>query len=281
MPRPAASCARRCRASGLPEEVIDEEVGYIIGLGVDFRGGERIDSMKALLAQNYDAVFVGCGAPRGRELEIPGRQEAKAKIHIGIDWLASVYFGHVAKIGKRVIVLGGGNTAMDCCRSARRMGADDVKVIVRSTFEDMKASPWEKEDAMHEGIPILPCHVPVAFLHDNGQLTGMRFQIVESVYDAKGKRTLKPTGAPDVDFECDEVLVAVGQENAFPWIERDSGIAFNQWGLPELTRPRSRPRCRTCSSAATRHSGRRTSSPRWRTATRPRCRSTACCTAKT
>jgi ferredoxin len=133
-----------------------------------------------------------------------------------------------------VIVLGGGNTAMDCCRSARRMGADDVKVIVRSTFEDMKASPWEKEDAMHEGIPILPCHVPVAFLHDNGRLTGMRFQIVESVYDAKGKRTLKPTGAPDVDFECDEVLVAVGQENAFPWIERDAGIAFDEWGMPVL-----------------------------------------------
>ena len=218
----------------LPEEVIDEEVGYVIGLGVDFRGGAHIDSMKALLAQNFDAVFVGCGAPRGRELDIPGRQEAKAKIHIGIDWLASVYFGHVSAIGKRVIVLGGGNTAMDCCRSARRMGADDVKVIVRSTFEDMKASPWEKEDAMHEGIPILPCHVPLAFLHDDGQLTGMRFQIVKSVYDAKGKRSLVPTGEPDVDIPCDEVLVAVGQENAFPWIERDSGIEFNQWGLPVL-----------------------------------------------
>jgi len=218
----------------LPEPVIDEEVGYIVGLGVEFKGNARVDSMKALLTQNYDAVFVGCGAPRGRDLEIPGRQEAKAKIHIGIDWLASVYFGHVKKVEKRVIVLGGGNTAMDCCRSARRMGADDVKVIVRSTFEDMKASPWEKEDAMHEGIPILPCHAPVAFLHDNGRLTGMRFQIVESVYDAKGRRTLKPTGAPDVDFDCDEVLVAVGQENAFPWIERDSGIAFNDWGLPVL-----------------------------------------------
>jgi NADPH-dependent glutamate synthase beta subunit-like oxidoreductase len=218
----------------LPEEVIDEEVGYILGLGVDFRGGQYVQSMRALLAENYDAVFVGCGAPRGRELDVPGRQEAKANIHIGIDWLASVYFGHVTKVKPRVIVLGGGNTAMDCCRSARRLGADDVKVIVRSTFDDMKASPWEKEDAMHEGIPILPCHVPVAFLHEAGKLTGMRFRIVKSVYDAKGKRTLMPTGEPDVDFACDEVLIAVGQENAFPWIERDAGIEFDSWGLPVL-----------------------------------------------
>jgi NADPH-dependent glutamate synthase beta subunit-like oxidoreductase len=218
----------------LPEEVIDEEVGYVLGLGVELRGGQYVKSMKALLAEGFDAVFVGCGAPRGRELDIPGRQEAKAQIHIGIDWLASVYFGHVTKVKPRVIVLGGGNTAMDCCRSARRLGADDVKVIVRSTFEDMKASPWEKEDAQHEGIPILPCHVPVAFLHEGGVLTGMRFQIVKSVYDAKGRRSLVPTGEPDVDFACDEVLVAVGQENAFPWIERDAGIAFNDWGLPVL-----------------------------------------------
>ncbi|MBL8317909.1 MAG: FAD-dependent oxidoreductase [Burkholderiaceae bacterium] len=218
----------------LPEEVIDEEVGYILGLGIDFRSGQYVQSMKALLAEGHDAVFVGCGAPRGRELDVPGRQEAKAHIHIGIDWLASVYFGHVTKVQPRVIVLGGGNTAMDCCRSARRLGADDVKVIVRSTFDDMKASPWEKEDAMHEGIPILPCHVPVAFLHEGGKLTGMRFSIVKSVYDAKGKRTLVPTGEPDVDFPCDEVLIAVGQENAFPWIERDAGIEFNAWGLPVL-----------------------------------------------
>jgi NADPH-dependent glutamate synthase beta subunit-like oxidoreductase len=219
----------------LPEEVIDEEVGYITSLGVEVRGGRRVDSLKALLAETWDAVFVGCGAPRGRELAIPGRQEAAAHIHIGIDWLAGVYFGHVSSVGKRVIVLGGGNTAMDCCRSARRLGADDVKVIVRSTYEDMKASPWEKEDAEHEGIPILPCHTPKAFLHDaNGRLTGMRFEIVESVYDDKGRRTLVSTGEPDVTFECDEVLVAVGQENAFPWIEADAGVAFDKWGLPVL-----------------------------------------------
>ncbi len=218
----------------LPEQVIDEEVGWILDLGVDFRGGERIESMKKLMAGDWDAIFVGCGAPRGRDLQVPGRQEAAAHIHLGIDWLASVYFGHVTQVGKRVIVLGGGNTAMDCCRSARRMGADSVKVVVRSTYEDMKASPWEKEDAEHEGIEMHPCHSPKAVLHENGKLVGMSFEFVKSVYDSKGRRTLVPTGEPDVVFECDEVLVAVGQENAFPWIERDAGIEFDKWGLPVL-----------------------------------------------
>jgi len=216
----------------LPEVVIDEEVGYILGLGVEFRGGQRVESMQALLAEPWDAVFVGCGAPRGRDLVLPGRTEAAAAIHIGIDWLASVSFGHTTKIGRRVIVLGGGNTAMDCCRSARRLGADDVKVIVRSGFDEMKASPWEKEDAMHEGIPIINCHVPKAFLHQGGRLVGMRFEIVQPVFDDQGRRRLVPTGAPEVDFDCDEVLVAVGQENAFPWIERDCGIGFDDHGMP-------------------------------------------------
>ena len=222
----------------LPESVIDEETGYILDLGVTFRSGQRIDSMKALLAGEvdglFDAVFVGCGAPRGRDLDLPGRREAAASIHIGIDWLASVSFGHITKIGRRVIVLGGGNTAMDCCRSARRLGGKDVKVIVRSGFDEMKASPWEKEDAQHEGIPILNFHVPKAFVHDGGKLTGMLFEIVEARYDDKGRRSLVPTGEPDAFYECDEVLVAVGQENAFPWIERDCGIGFDQWGLPRL-----------------------------------------------
>ncbi len=216
----------------LPETVIDEEVGYILDLGVAFKGGRRIDSMKALLAEGYDAVFVGSGAPRGRDLEIPGRKEAAANIHIGIDWLSSVSFGHVSKIGRRVIVLGGGNTAMDCCRSSRRLGGEDVKVIVRSGFEEMKASTWEKEDAMHEGIPILNYLVPKAFLHDDGKLTGMIFEKVKSVYDAKGRRSLVSTGEPDQTFECDDVLVAVGQENAFPWIERDIGIEFDKSAMP-------------------------------------------------
>jgi formate dehydrogenase beta subunit len=216
----------------LPMEVIDEEVDYILGLDVEFRGGTRIDSLKQLMAEGYDAIFIGCGAPRGRDLDVPGRQEAAANIHVGIDWLSSVSFGHVASIGKRVIVLGGGNTAMDCCRTSRRLGGDDVKVIVRSGFEEMKASPWEKEDAMHEGIPILNYLVPKAFIHENGRLTGMTFEKVRAEYDAKGRRKLIPTGEPDQHFECDDVLVAVGQENAFPWIERDAGIEFDQWGMP-------------------------------------------------
>ncbi len=218
----------------LPEEVIDEETGYVLKLGVEFRGGTRIDSMQALLGENWDAVFVGCGAPRGRDLSIPGRSEAAAHIHIGIDWLASVSFGHTTRIGKRVIVLGGGNTAMDCCRSAKRLGGEDVKVIVRSPFEEMKASPWEKEDAAHEGIPILDCLVPRAFLHENGKLVGMSFEKVRAVRDAAGKRQLVPTGEPEQRFECDDVLVAVGQENAFPWIERNCGLAFNDSGMPVI-----------------------------------------------
>ncbi|OUM03723.1 FAD-dependent oxidoreductase [Variovorax sp. JS1663] len=218
----------------LPESVIDEETGYILDMGVEFRAGERIASMKALMAQGWDAIFVGCGAPRGRDLELPGRQEAAASIHIGIDWLASVSFGHITTIGRRVIVLGGGNTAMDCCRSARRLGGTDVKVIVRSGFEEMKASPWEKEDAQHEGIPIINYHVPKAFVHEDGKLVGMRFEIVRAEYDAQGRRSLVPTGEPEAFFECDAVLVAVGQENAFPWIERDCGIGFDKWGLPVL-----------------------------------------------
>src|SRR5204863_10099811 len=224
----------------LPESVIDEEVGYILGLGVEFRGGTRVDSLKALLLGNgsgsYDGIFVGSGAPRGRDLDIPGRKEAAKNIHIGIDWLSSVSFGHVDRIGKRVIVLGGGNTAMDCCRSSRRLGGEDVKVIVRSGFDEMKASPWEKEDAQHEGIPILNFLVPKTFQHSNARLTGMTFQKVKAVYDAKGKRELIATGEPDQFFECDDVLVAVGQENSFPWIERDSGIQFDKWGLPQLNK---------------------------------------------
>jgi NADPH-dependent glutamate synthase beta subunit-like oxidoreductase len=218
----------------LPDSVIDEEVGYVLDLGIDFRPGQRIDSMKALLAEKYDAVFVGSGAPRGRDLDIPGRREAAKNIHIGIDWLSSVSFGHISKIGKRVIVLGGGNTAMDCCRSSRRLGGEDVKVVVRSGFEEMKASPWEKEDAMHEGIPIFNFMVPKEFTHDNGRLTGVLFEKVRAERDAKGRRNLVPTGEPDEHFPCDDVLVAVGQENAFPWIERDVGIEFDKWDMPKV-----------------------------------------------
>ena len=216
----------------LPVEVIDEECGYILDLGVQFRGCTPIESMTTLLSQGYDAVFVGSGAPRGRDLDIPGRTEAAKNIHIGIDWLSSVSFGHIDRIGKRVVVLGGGNTAMDCCRSARRLGGEDVQVVVRSGYDEMKASPWEKEDATHEGIPILNYLVPKEFTHRNGRLTGVRFEKVKAVYDERGRRKLVPTGEPDAHCECDDVLVAVGQENAFPWIERDAGIAFDESGMP-------------------------------------------------
>jgi NADPH-dependent glutamate synthase beta subunit-like oxidoreductase len=218
----------------LPDAVLDEEVGYILDMGLVKRFDQRIDSMKALLAEGHDAIFIGCGAPRGRDLDIPGRREAAARIHIGIDWLAGVSFGHISTVGKRVVVLGGGNTAMDCCRSSRRLGGEDVKVVVRSGFDEMKASPWEKEDAMHEGIPILNFMVPKAFTHEGGVLTGVAFEKVKAEYDSKGRRSLVPTGEAEVHIECDDVLIAVGQENAFPWIEPEAGIAFDNWGLPKL-----------------------------------------------
>jgi len=218
----------------LPDSVIDEECGYIIDLGVEFRPGARVDSMKTLLGDNWDAIFVGSGAPRGRDLDIPGRKEAAKNIHIGIDWLSSVSFGHISKIGRRVVVLGGGNTAMDCCRSARRLGGEQVDVVVRSGFEEMKASPWEKEDAMHEGIPIHNYLVPKEFTHENGKLTGITFEKVKAERDAKGRRKLVPSGEPEQHFPCDDVLVAVGQENSFPWIERDVGIEFDQWDMPKV-----------------------------------------------
>jgi formate dehydrogenase beta subunit len=218
----------------LPEEVIDEEVGYITGLGMELRLGQRIDSLKTLLGEGFDALFVGSGAPRGRDLDLPGREEAAANIHIGIDWLSSVSFGHIEKIGRRVIVLGGGNTAMDCCRTSRRLGGQDVKVIVRSGYEEMKASPWEKEDAIHEDIPFINYRVPKAFTHEGGRLTGVLFEVVKAEYDEKGRRKLVASGEPDEHYECDDVLVAVGQENAFPWIERYIGIDFDEWDMPKV-----------------------------------------------
>ncbi len=216
----------------LPESVIDEEMEFITRLKPEMHLGQRVDSLKALLAEKWDAVFVGSGAPRGRDLEIPGRIEAAANIHIGIDWLSNVSFGHIDKIGKRVVVLGGGNTAMDCCRTSRRLGGESVKVIVRSGFEEMKASPWEKDDAIMEGIPIINFRVPKEFRHENGRLTGIVFEIVKAEYDAKGRRKLIPSGEPDELHECDDVLIAVGQENAFPFIERDIGMEFDEWGMP-------------------------------------------------
>ncbi len=219
----------------LPESVIDEELGYIYGIGgIETRYGERVESLKGLLAEGFDAVFVGTGAPRGRDLDVPGRREAADNIHIGIDWLANVAFGHVDRIGERVIVLGGGNTAMDCCRTARRLGGKEVHVVVRSGFEEMKASPWEKEDAMHEGIPIHNFLTPKAFTHEAGRLTGVLFEKVAPQFDDNGRRRLVPTGEPDLHMPCDDVLVAIGQENAFPWIERDIGLDFDEWDMPKV-----------------------------------------------
>ncbi len=218
----------------LPESVLDEEVNYILDMGVVTHFNQEVTSMKDMLAKNYDAVFVGTGAPRGRDLpKLQGRQDGDANIHIGIDWLANVAFEHVDKIGEKVLVLGGGNTAMDCCRTAIRLGGKDVRVVVRSPKAEMKASPWEIEDAEHEDIPMYENHNPKAFITEKGRLTGMLFELVEPVYDDNGKRTLVPTGE-EVMMPCDDVLMALGQLNAFPWIERDIGIEFNDWEMPEV-----------------------------------------------
>ena len=217
----------------LPEEVLNEEVNYILDMGVHQHFNTYVSSLKEILGKDYDAVFIGTGAPRGKDLpKLPGRWDAQDRVHIGINWLASVAFGHTEKIGKKVIVVGGGNTAMDCCRTARRLGGVEVKVVVRSPFEDMKASAWEIEDAQHEDIPILNCHNPKAFVVENGVLKGMLFSKVQAVYDAQGKRSLVPVNEPDVFIEADDVLMAIGQDNAFPWIERDLGIEFGEWEMP-------------------------------------------------
>lgn len=216
----------------LPETVLNEEVNYILDLGIHTQFNHYVKSLKELLTKDYDAVFVGSGAPKGRDLDIPGRQEAAANIHIGINWLANVAFEHTSKVGKNVIVLGGGNTAMDCCRTARRLGGENVKVVVRSPFAEMKASPWEKEDAQHEDIPIIDNHVPKTFVLKDGKLVGMTFEKVKAEYGADGKRKLVPVGGEDVFIEADDVLVAIGQENSFPWIERDLGIEFDKWDMP-------------------------------------------------
>jgi len=219
----------------LPETVLDEEVNYILDYGVNTFFNQYVKSLKEILDKDYDAVFVGTGAPRGRDLpDLPGRKEGDDSIHIGIEWLASVLYRHVTSSGPRVLVLGGGNTAMDCCRTARRLGGEEVKVVVRSPKAEMKASPWEIEDAEHEDIEILENHVPLEFVVENGKLTGMRFDKVKAQYDDTGKRSLVSTGEEPVFLACDEVILAVGQQNAFPFIERDLGIDFHQWGLPDI-----------------------------------------------
>jgi NADPH-dependent glutamate synthase beta subunit-like oxidoreductase/ferredoxin len=218
----------------LPVEVLEEELNYILDMGINCRFGEEITSMKAVLAEGYDAVFVGTGAPLGKSLNLPGREEAAENIHTGIEWLASVAFEHVTAVGKKVIVLGGGNTAMDCCRTSKRLGGEDVTVVVRSGFDEMKASPWEIEDAINEDIPILNFHVPKRYVLEDGKLVGMEFEKVKKEFDENGRRLLVPTGEDPVIILCDDVLCAIGQENSFPWIERDIDLEFNQWELPTI-----------------------------------------------
>ena len=215
----------------LPAHVLNQEVDQILNLGIITHFNQFVTSLKSILEQNYDAVFVGTGAPKGKDLVLPGREEGKENIFIGIEWLASVAFEHTDKIGKKVIVLGGGNTAMDCCRTSRRLGGEEVKVVVRSPFAEMKASPWEKEDAQHEDIPIIDNHVPKSYVTKNGKLKGMMFEKVEAIYE-NGKRKLVPTGEADVFFEADDVIIAIGQENKFDWIERDLDVSFDQWDMP-------------------------------------------------
>ena len=216
----------------LPESVLNEEVERILDFGIETRFNQEVTSLKEVLNEDFDAVFVGTGAPRGRDLNIPGREDVGENFHIGIDWLMSVAFGHTSKIGKRVVVLGGGNTAMDCCRTAKRLGGEDVKVIVRSAFDTMKASPWEIEDAQNEDIEILNNHVPQKFLTENGKLSAVVFEKVKPEVDENGRRKMVPTGEDPVVVPCDDVLCAIGQENHFPWIERDIGLEFGEWDMP-------------------------------------------------
>ncbi len=214
----------------LPAEILDEEIGYITDMGVDLRLNSPIDSLKALLDEGYDAIFIGSGAPKGKELDIPGRQEADANIHIGIEWLESVAFGHTEKIGRKVLIIGVGNTAMDCCRTSLRLGADDVKVMARKPRGFFKASDWELEDAEEEQVEIVINHSPKSFVVEDGRLTGMIFEVME--YDIEDGRITDSRVIEERFLEADDVILAIGQETAFPWIERDIGMEFNKWDEP-------------------------------------------------
>ncbi len=222
----------------LPEKVLDEEIGMIIDMGVDIRYSSPVQSLQGLLDDGYDAIFVGSGAPRGKNLDIPGRHDTD-RIHLGIDWLESVAFGHTESIGERVLIIGVGNTAMDCCRTSRRMGGTDIKVMARRPRGYFKASPWELDDAEEEGVEIIINHAPKRFVVEDGVLKGMEFERLE--WDAQAKRSKV---VETIFFPADDVILAIGQENAFPWIERDLGIEFDEWEVPvvnqktfESTRP--------------------------------------------
>ncbi len=215
----------------LPPKVLDEEIGYILDMGVDLKLKHPVESMKSLLADGgYDAVFVGTGAPRGKNLEIPGRYDSE-NIHIGIDWLESVAFEHIESIGKQVLIIGVGNTAMDCCRTSLRIGADNVKVMARKPRGFFKASAWELEDAEEENVEILVNHSPKEFVIEDGKLTGLTFELMEYVVDDNGGID-RGTVVGETTIPCDDVILAIGQDNSFPWIERDIDIEFDKWECP-------------------------------------------------
>jgi NADPH-dependent glutamate synthase beta subunit-like oxidoreductase/ferredoxin len=216
----------------LPQRVLDDEIGMILAMGVDLRLGTPIHSLRALLdSGEFDAVFVGSGAPRGKELVLPGREEASGNVHIGISWLESVAFGHCSAIGERVLIIGVGNTAMDCCRTSLRLGARDVKVMARKPRGFFKASAWELEDAEEENVQILVNRRPTAFVMEGGRLTGMRFEVLHHEIDAQGRITAERVVGEEL-IPCDDVILAIGQENAFPWIEPDLGIELDRWHVP-------------------------------------------------
>jgi len=230
LPEPGGLMRSNIPSFRLPEQVLSEEIGYIVDMGVDLRLNHPIESMKDLLAEGYDAIFVGSGAPKGKELDLPGREEGDANIHIGITWLESVAFEHTDKIGKRVLIIGVGNTAMDCCRTSLRLGADDVKVMARKPRDFFKASDWELEDAEEENVEIIVNHSPKEFVIEDGRLTGMKFRQVE--YEIEHGRIVNQMTTGEVIVPCDDVILAIGQDNAFPWIERDLGIELDRWSVP-------------------------------------------------
>jgi formate dehydrogenase beta subunit len=217
----------------LPHAVLNDEIQQIVGMGVDLKLNHPVGSLRDLLTQGFDAVFVGSGAPKGKELKLPGRQEGSANIHIGIAWLESVAFGHIEKIGERVLIIGVGNTAMDCCRTSLRLGAKSVKVMARKPRGFFKASEWELEDAEEESVEIVINHSPKAFVHENGKLTGMLFDKLEYDLDANGQIVSERVMGEQF-LPADDVILAIGQENAFPWIERDLGIEFDKWEVPKV-----------------------------------------------
>ncbi|MSO82994.1 MAG: 4Fe-4S dicluster domain-containing protein, partial [Acidobacteria bacterium] len=229
-PRPGGLMRINIPAFRLPEHVLDEEIGYIVNMGVTMKYDSPVSSLKSLVdSKEFDAVFVGSGAPKGKELDLPGRHDSD-QIFIGIEWLESIHFGHIKEVGKRVLIVGVGNTAMDCCRSAKRLGATDVKVISRKTRKYFKASPWELEDAEEEQVDILENLSPVRFIIENGKLIGMEFDRFTS-QEVNGKLIQEPAGR--ITLPCDAVVLAIGQENAFPWIERDMGLEFDKkWDMP-------------------------------------------------